>query len=391
MCSTMAGPTRSSARAALLSQAAGRGAVHAGARAAAARRRSRSNCSPRPRRSSLQNELSSAHITFIDEAGAAECERRGWLIRHGIQYHWRNRGYRDFDDFLDALTSRKRKAIRKEREAARAGPRVRGAARRRDRPGRVGLDVALLPGHRLPQMGPALSHARILRPDRRAHGRPAAAVPRPARRRADRRSAQPRSARTRFYGRYWGAVEEVPFLHFELCYYQAIEWAIANGLRSVQAGAQGEHKLARGYEPVITRSAHFIADPGFRRAVEQFPRRGAAARLRPRWSGCAARCPIAPRVLVGVDRDAPTSARRRRRGTSPRVVKPQAVSPDGDTAISPPAAAKLPGCPRSTPSSAACRPSPPSRMRSASWWPATARMKYSPDPVAETAADRSSA
>jgi predicted N-acyltransferase len=72
------------------------------------------------------------------------------------------------------------------------------------------------------------------------------------------------------YGRYWGAVEEVQFLHFELCYYQAVDWAIANGLTYVQAGAQGEHKLARGYEPVITRSAHFIVDPGFRTAVERF-------------------------------------------------------------------------------------------------------------------------
>ena len=72
------------------------------------------------------------------------------------------------------------------------------------------------------------------------------------------------------YGRYWGTVAELPFVHFELCYYQAIEWAIANGLSSVQAGAQGEHKLARGYEPVISRSAHFIVDPGFRRAVEVF-------------------------------------------------------------------------------------------------------------------------
>jgi predicted N-acyltransferase len=72
------------------------------------------------------------------------------------------------------------------------------------------------------------------------------------------------------YGRYWGAVEEVPFLHFELCYYQAIDWAIANGLSSVQAGAQGEHKLARGYEPVITRSAHYIPNPSFRDAVANF-------------------------------------------------------------------------------------------------------------------------
>jgi predicted N-acyltransferase len=72
------------------------------------------------------------------------------------------------------------------------------------------------------------------------------------------------------YGRYWGTNEEQPFLHFELCYYQAIEWAIGHGLKWVQAGAQGEHKLARGYEPVLTHSAHFIADPGFRRAVATF-------------------------------------------------------------------------------------------------------------------------
>ena len=81
------------------------------------------------------------------------------------------------------------------------------------------------------------------------------------------------------YGRYWGATEEVPFLHFELCYYQAIEWAIEHGHASVQAGAQGEHKLARGYEPVITRSAHFIAHPGFRSAIADFlvRERGAVA------------------------------------------------------------------------------------------------------------------
>ena len=88
--------------------------------------------------------------------------------------------------------------------------------------------------------------------------------------------------RDTLYGRYWGAVEEVQFLHFELCYYQAIDWAIANGLRYVQAGAQGEHKLARGYEPVITKSAHFIADPGFRQAVEIFleeERRAIAAEM----------------------------------------------------------------------------------------------------------------
>ena len=87
------------------------------------------------------------------------------------------------------------------------------------------------------------------------------------------------------YGRYWGAIEEVPFLHFELCYYQAIEWAIAHGLAAVQAGAQGEHKIARGYEPVITRSAHFIPDPGVPRRGRRFRRRASEPRSRTKSSG----------------------------------------------------------------------------------------------------------
>ena len=104
------------------------------------------------------------------------------------------------------------------------------------------------------------------------------------------------------YGRYWGAIEEVPFLHFELSYYRAIEWAIDHGLASVQAGAQGEHKLARGYEPVITRSAHFLPDPGFRRAVADFL--VARGRNDRRGTGMVPRgvCPTARRF---VDRDPP--------------------------------------------------------------------------------------
>ena len=104
------------------------------------------------------------------------------------------------------------------------------------------------------------------------------------------------------YGRYWGALEELPFLHFELCFYQAIEWAIANGLGFVQAGAQGEHKLARGYEPVMTRSAHFIVDPGFRAAVERFldeERQAVAADMRMDAGAVAL-----SHVLIAVDRDA---------------------------------------------------------------------------------------
>ena len=216
-----------------------------------------------------QNALSSAHITFIDEAGAAECERRGWLIRHGIQYHWHNRGYADFDAFLGALTSRKRKAIRKEREAARDGLELK-ALRGREI-GAAEWDAMwafyqdtgsrkwghpYLTRNFFERIGKSMGDKLLLFLAYR-DGRPIA-------------GALNLIGPDTLYGRYWGTVDEVPFLHFELCYYLAIEWAIANGLSSVQAGAQGEHKLARGYEPVTSRSAHFIADPGFRRAVAVF-------------------------------------------------------------------------------------------------------------------------
>ena len=188
------------------------------------------------------------------------------------------------------------------------------------------------------------------------------------------------------YGRYWGCTEEVPFLHFELCYYQAIEWAIDHGLACVQAGAQGEHKLARGYEPVITRSAHFIPNPGFRAAVAT-SWKASARQSRRKSIGCARSA--LPFVLVRIDCDE-TPARighpavhRRRRETPRRFAR-------GATAISPP----LPpsdAMSASTPSSACCSASPPIRTRAASSCAATARMKYSPDPVADTAAARSSA
>ena len=229
----------------------------------------------------VQNEISSAHITFIDEDGAAECERRGWLIREGIQYHWQSRGYQSFEDFLTALSSRKRKAIRKEHEAAREGLEFR--ALRGAEIGQVEWDWMWRfyqdTGSR------KWGHPYLTRPFFDLIGE----------RMADElllflalRDGQPIAGALNLigpdtlYGRYWGTVDEVPFLHFELCYYQAIEWAIANGLTYVQAGAQGEHKLARGYEPVVTKSAHFIVDPGFRDAVKQFlveERRSIAAEL----------------------------------------------------------------------------------------------------------------
>ena len=217
----------------------------------------------------IQNGLSSAHITFIDSAGVAEAERRGWLVRHGVQYHWFNRGYRDFDDFLASLTSRKRKAIRKERAVAREGLEfrsLRGAEIGKaewDAMWRFYQDTGsrkwgqpYLTRDFFDRIGEAMGDELLLFLACR-DGAPIA-------------GALNVVGPDALYGRYWGTTDEVRFLHFELSYYQAIEWAIGLGLASVQAGAQGEHKLGRGYEPVITSSVHFIPDPGFRQAVAEF-------------------------------------------------------------------------------------------------------------------------
>jgi predicted N-acyltransferase len=217
----------------------------------------------------VQNGLSSAHITFLEEAEADQCEARGWLIRDGLQYHWFNRGYADFDGFLGTLSSRKRKQIRKERAAAQAGlafETLRGAeiaAADRDSMWAFYQDTGARKWGR-----PYLTREffdriawtmgnRLLLFLARRDGVPIA-------------GALNVIGSDALYGRYWGALEEVPFLHFELCYYQAIDWAIQHRLAEVQAGAQGEHKLARGYEPVITRSAHFLANPGLRAAVKRY-------------------------------------------------------------------------------------------------------------------------
>ena len=216
-----------------------------------------------------QHGLSSAHATFVAPEQIGLFEEAGWLIRADRQFHWENAGYATFDDFLAALASRKRKAIRKEREAARAGlefVHLSGAeirpdhwdafwrfyqdtgARKWGRPYLTRAFFTLL-GERL---GDRVILMLALR-----NGRPIA-------------GALNLLGSDTLYGRYWGATEEVPFLHFELCYYQAIEAAIARGLRRVEAGAQGEHKMARGYQPTPTWSAHYIPDPRFRRAVADF-------------------------------------------------------------------------------------------------------------------------
>ncbi|MES2135753.1 MAG: GNAT family N-acetyltransferase [Pseudomonadota bacterium] len=223
-----------------------------------------------------QNGMSSAHITFADAAGIGEAGQRGWLIRHGLQYHWFNRGYASFEDFLAALTSRKRKAIRKERAAAREGLEFRIL-----RGPEIGTDDwdamwafyqdtgsrkwghPYLAREFFDLVGEKMGDSVLLFLACR-DGRPIA-------------GALNFVGRDSLYGRYWGTIDEVPFLHFELCYYQAIDWAIEHGLQSVQAGAQGEHKVARGYEPVVTRSAHFIPNRSFRAAVADFVEQERAA------------------------------------------------------------------------------------------------------------------
>jgi predicted N-acyltransferase len=216
-----------------------------------------------------QNELSSAHATFIAPEQVPLFEQAGWLLRSDIQFHWENRGYASFDDFLGALSSRKRKDIRKERAAAQDGVTIR----------------ALRGAEILPDHWDAF-WAFYQDTGARKWGQPyltRAAFDLIGQRMADQvllilafADDRPIAGALNFigpdalYGRYWGAVVDKPFLHFELCYYQAIDVAIALGLPRVEAGAQGGHKLARGYEPVQTWSAHYIVHPGFRAAVADF-------------------------------------------------------------------------------------------------------------------------
>jgi predicted N-acyltransferase len=216
-----------------------------------------------------QNGLSSAHATFIAQEEEASFAQRGWLIRHGIQYHWLNRGYGSFDGFLDSLASRKRKALRKEREAAQAGLEIVALRGEEIRPGHWDAMWRFYQDTGSRKWGKPYLRRRFF--------------DLVAERQGDRlllflalSGGEPIAGALNWigpdalYGRYWGCTEEVPYLHFELCYYQAIDWACRHGLARVEAGAQGEHKLARGYEPVITRSAHFIQHPAFRDAVAQF-------------------------------------------------------------------------------------------------------------------------
>jgi uncharacterized protein len=223
------------------------------------------------------NGFSSAHATFIAPEQRAWFENAGWLIREGVQFHWRNAGYADFASFLATLSSAKRKNLRKERQSAQ---------------GQVDAIVHLQGSEIKPEHWEAF-WAFYQDTGARKWGQPyltRAFFTHLGETCADTllmilamKNGQPIAGALNFighntlYGRYWGCVEDVPFLHFELCYYQAIDWAIAHGFARVEAGAQGEHKLARGYAPTPVYSAHYIAHEGFRAAIADFLVRERAA------------------------------------------------------------------------------------------------------------------
>ena len=216
-----------------------------------------------------RQNLSSAHITFMPEDECDLCAGVGYLKRIDQQFQFVSQGYRDFDDFLDSLVSRKRKALKRERREAVAG-----------------CSIALLTGADLTENAWDAFFAFYTDTSDRKWGRPylnRQFFSMIGERMPDRillaiaeKNGRPIAGALNFvgsetlFGRYWGATEHQPFLHFELCYYQAIEWALAHGLPRVEAGAQGEHKLARGYVPTPTFSAHWITDPGFRDAVASY-------------------------------------------------------------------------------------------------------------------------
>jgi len=217
-----------------------------------------------------QTQSSSVHVTFAQEPDITALKQAGYIERNDLQFHWQNDGFGTYDDFLATLASRKRKALKRERREALAN----------------GITIDVLSGNGLTEavwddffsfyedtgarkwgrpylnraffsaVGAAMGERIVLVMARRAGRYIAGAI-------------NFRGANT-LYGRNWGCIEDHPFLHFEVCYHQAIDYAIAHGLARVEAGAQGEHKLARGYRPVITRSLHHIADPGLRRPVAAY-------------------------------------------------------------------------------------------------------------------------
>jgi len=224
-----------------------------------------------------ENGLSSAHVTFCTTDEARAGQAAGWLHRVTQQYHWQDAGFGGFEGFLAALSSRKRKTIRKERETAQGfGGTIRALTGDEIRPEHWDAFWIFYQDTGSRKWGrPYLTRAffdrvhETLRADTllilaERDGRPVA-------------GALNFIGAETLFGRYWGCTEEHPCLHFELCYYQAIDWALAHGLTRVEAGAQGEHKLARGYLPTPVHSLHWFADARFRSAVADYLQREGAA------------------------------------------------------------------------------------------------------------------
>jgi uncharacterized protein len=218
-------------------------------------------------------EASSVHVTFAREAEWKFLASHGFLQRTDQQFHWHNQDYRSFDDFLATLNSRHRKAIKRERREAVAS----------------GITIHALNGSEITEEAWDAFFAFYMETGSRKWGRPyltrsffsligetmANDVLLIMARRNNRWIAGAINfiGSDTLFGRNWGAIEHHPFLHFEVCYYQAIDYAITHGLKAVEAGAPGEHKIARGYLPQTTYSAHFIADPGLRHAIKDYLKR----------------------------------------------------------------------------------------------------------------------
>jgi uncharacterized protein len=218
-------------------------------------------------------KASSVHVTFAREAEARFLGSCGFLLRNDQQFHWHNNGYGSFEDFLGSLNSRHRKAIRRERRDALA----------------EGITIHALTGADITEDAWDAFFAFYMETGSRKWGRPyltraffslvGESMARDVLLVMARRNGRWIAGAINFigsdtlFGRNWGAIEHHPFLHFEVCYYQAIDFAIGRGLKTVEAGAQGEHKLARGYLPQTTYSAHYIADPGLRHAISDYLKR----------------------------------------------------------------------------------------------------------------------
>lgn len=215
--------------------------------------------------------VSSAHITFMQDDDWQVAKATDYLLRTDQQFHWINEGYETFDDFLGALSSRKRKNIKKERRGAVDGN---------------GIEIVHLMGDQITERIWDRFFAFYTDTGSRKWGTPyltreffsmlGQSLPERTLLILARRDGEYVAGAINLigddclYGRHWGCIEDHPFLHFEVCYYQAIDYAIKNGLKRVEAGAQGAHKLARGYLPVETRSAHWITHPGLRDAVSDY-------------------------------------------------------------------------------------------------------------------------